>query len=177
MLIASFKKCAMEGVGETILFGPHLRHSQRHSKKKEKRERRRISHTIFTKMCCCKGRMLPLGDLFILRQKLWAWRGDFPMKCCGLCYAGSKTLWVLLVTESFKDISACLQDTFTGVSLSGQVQLASQQMNNFHWLHSCLGKNWDLGSWFLFESVVKYPTKYSFDCLRELSLNPSDFNK
>lgn len=61
-----------------------------------------IMWAIFAKMRCCKGQTLPSWDLLILR-------GDFPMKFCGLCYAGSTTLWVLMVTESFKDISACLQ--------------------------------------------------------------------
>lgn len=56
-------------------------------------------------------------------QKLWAWRGDFPMKFCGLCYVGSKTLWVLMVTESFKDISACLQDTLREFHWAGNYNL------------------------------------------------------
>lgn len=97
----------------------HIYNTHRDTVRKKRKEREGGYRIPFSLRCCCKGRVLPLGDLFILRQKLWAWRGDFPMKCCGLCYAGSKTLWVLLVTESFKDISACLQDTFTGVSLSG----------------------------------------------------------
>lgn len=149
--IASFKKSAMERVGKTTIFGPRSQHAQKvRREKKEKRERRRRRHVISCKLFsqrCIAARVK--WDFFILSQKLWAWRGNFPMKFCGLCYAGSKTLWVLMVIEIFEDISACLQDTLTGVSLSRQLQVASQQMDNFHWLHICLGKNQDLGSWFL----------------------------